>query len=152
MTYPVRRLREHRELAIPALAGVLWADGRMAFPQVRALEVAAQVLGHDEIARVITRRGSRIDGAALTSLPEDVRPLLYAASSWVAQVDGRLHDTERAELDRLARLLGMKPELAGRLDALAARLVAVVGAAPAPGQLEALLLSAARFAELAEAA
>ena len=91
------------------LTSVLWADGRMAHTQVRALDQVARVLSADDVAGRIVRGPRPYDASMFTNLGPASRRLLYALAVWVALADRRVHRRERELLLALASGLDLDP-------------------------------------------
>lgn len=142
---------EHDCLA--PLLDVLWADRRMSFAQVRAVDQVAQWLGIDGVATRITRfPSSRLERMP----PVELRADLYALGVWVAAMDGRVHESERRVLARMADAWQLSLELQRKLRRSALSMARVAQGRPTQAQLGALLravrhLSSEADVSLAEA-
>lgn len=87
------------------LTSILWADGRMAHAQVRALDHVARVLSNEEVASRIVRGPRPYDTTPFVRLEDVARELVYALAFWVAVADRRIHLREQEILRALAESL-----------------------------------------------
>ena len=125
---------------IAPLLDVLWADGRMSFPQVRAVDQVATRFGVDDVAMRIARVPlDELDGAAP---PATLRPVAYALAVWVAGMDGRLHPSEEAVLRHFAQWWELAPEVERQARRIALGMARVARGRPTQTHLEALLRAA----------
>lgn len=126
------------------LLDVLWADGRMSFAQVRAVDQVATLMGVDDVAaRIASVRLAEFDDALP---PTPVRAVAYALAVWVAAADGRIHPDERRVLNHFERYWDLCPNVARRTRRLALGMARVGAGRPTPTQLEALIRAAQQLA------
>ena len=139
---PFPTLVQHFDIMSPLL-DILWADGRMSFHQVRALDLIAQQVGVDDLAKRISTVSV---GDDLTSPPPpSLRPVIYALAVWVAVIDGRLEPRERRLLDHFASSWDLDRDVEQRARSLALRMASLASGQPTQAQLEALFRAAERI-------
>ena len=125
------------------LLDVLWADGRMSFAQVRAVDEVASLLGVTDVAARIARLTSEFDDALP---PAPIRAVAYALAVWVAASDGRIHPDERRVLNHFERYWDLDADVAQRTRRLALGMARVGAGRPTRTQLEALMRAARQLA------
>ena len=125
------------------LLDVLWADGRMSFAQVRAVDQVASLLGVEDVAMRIAR--VPLDELEDALPPAPLRAVAYSLSVWVAASDGRIHPSERRVLDSFERRWGLSPSVTQRARRLAVGMARVGAGRPTRTQLEALIRAAQRL-------
>ena len=130
------------------LLDVLWADGRMSYAQVRAVDQVATLLGVEDVAKRITRvRPSESDDAVPPAL---VRAVAYTLAVWVAAVDGHVHPSERRVLNHFETCWDLSPLVTRRARRLAVGMARLAAGRPTRTQLEALIRAAQQLAAESE--
>lgn len=122
------------------LLDILWADGRMSFAQVRAVDQVATLLGVDDVAMRIARVPlSEFDDALP---PVSIRAVAYTLAVWVAAVDGHIHPSELRVLNHFEGFWDLSPDVTQRAQRLALGMARVAAGRPTRTQLEALIRAA----------
>ncbi len=122
------------------LLDILWADGRMSFAEVRAVDQVATLLGVDDVAMRIARVPlSEFDDAVP---PVPIRAVAYTLAVWVAAADGRIHSSERRVLDHFESYWDLSPDVTHRARRLAVGMARLAAGRPTRTQLEALIRAA----------
>lgn len=111
-----------RDVIFDAIVHVVWADGRLTPLEVGAVGAAADMLGlaaRDLGATMLARRNRPFESLELGSLGPLERAFAYGAAVWVSIADGRVATSEYHTLLRIGRTLGLRGELAHRIEAWA---------------------------------
>lgn len=99
-----------RDLLV-ALAAVAWADGTMAPEEAASLRSAADQLGLAANDRQMLESAlrQRVQPADVETvrMKRETRLFVYAASLWIASVDGQISPEEEAVLGQLGDRLGL---------------------------------------------
>ena len=102
-------------------AAVAWADGMMSETELESLTrlIRTADLTDDErtAARAYLESDTGLPDTYLTNLSPEARRGVYRAACRMAVVDHVFSVTERALLDKLAKLLGIPAEIAGEIEA-----------------------------------
>ena len=102
-------------------AAVAWADGMMSETELESLTrlIRTADLTDDErtAARAYLETNTGLPETYLTNLSPEARRGVYRAACRMAVVDHVFSVTERALLDRMAKLLGIPGEIAEEIEA-----------------------------------
>jgi uncharacterized membrane protein YebE (DUF533 family) len=106
-----------------ALAAIGWADGQLDPDEADAIVRAAVEAGLDldvisEIENA-TKQPVDIGEIDRSSLTKQDRLFVYAVACWIAQLDGKVSDTEAAALVRLGNRLGVPERPRAAVEELA---------------------------------
>jgi uncharacterized membrane protein YebE (DUF533 family) len=107
-----------------ALAAIGWADGNLDPDEADAIVRTAidEGLPLDAIEEIEAATSKPIDMVATldrSAMSKEDRLFVYAVASWVARLDGKTTDGERAALDRLGELLKLPEKPRAHADAIA---------------------------------
>ena len=94
-----------------ALFAIGWIDGELRESEAHLILQAADAEDFSDEARAAVKACAQnpvdfgeVDASAL---PADARLYVYALSSWIAHIDGRVSPNERAALHAVATLIGV---------------------------------------------
>ena len=119
MNAPLEELKLSNREVIALLTSMVWADERMAWPQVRAVAASAELLRHPDPVRKVAAGPAAYDPLLLREASVPARAMVYAMAAFVAAADRRRHPREVVMLEALQRELDIDTPTALVLDALA---------------------------------
>jgi uncharacterized membrane protein YebE (DUF533 family) len=105
---------------VKSLVAVAWADGKVEKPEEGVIEgllsgFDATAEEEQEILAYAKQPRTLEEDVPFGSLDEEERELLLANAALMTHVDGHQSDTEKALLEKLIRLLGLKQDEAKRI-------------------------------------